>query len=75
MSASITLYCDREWQYGGCTSQLITDAATINEARQAASGRGWRSHPDGNDYCPTCSGSSSPRRTNVVHLHQGDDPA
>ncbi len=74
MSAAITLHCDREWQYGMCTSQLHTDALTLDQARAAGDQLGWRSHPDGNDYCPTCSGGSQPRRTDVIHLAPKDQP-
>ena len=74
MSARITLHCDREWQYGTCTSQLFTDALTLDQARAEGDRRGWRCHADGNDYCPTCSGSGEPRRTTVVHLHPKDRP-
>lgn len=70
MSARIILYCNRMGQYGSCTSQLITDALTIEEARAAADRRGWRCHPNGNDYCSSCSGTSrTPHYTNVVLLH------
>jgi hypothetical protein len=67
MSARITIHCNTQWQYGTCTAQLSTDAATIAEARDAASRLGWRTHPAGRDYCPACSGQP-PRPTNVVHL-------
>lgn len=66
MSARITLHCDQTWQYGSCTSQLLTDAHTIDEARTAARPRGWRCHPDGRDYCPTCSGHGPQRADAVV---------
>lgn len=68
MSARITLHCDQLWQYGGCTSQLITDAVTLTEARVAGEHFGWRCGKAG-DFCPTCSGRPSLQRTNVVHLH------
>ncbi|BBB01049.1 hypothetical protein RVR_8283 [Actinacidiphila reveromycinica] len=74
MSARITLHCDRESQYGLCTSQLYTEALTLDQARAAGGQLGWLSHSDGNDYCPTCSGAPQPRRTNVVHLAPKDQP-
>ena len=68
MSVRITVHCNQLWQYGSCTSALITDALTTDEARAAADQLGWRTHPDGNDYCPTCSGSRRPHHTRVIHL-------
>ncbi|HEY5835045.1 hypothetical protein [Streptomyces sp.] len=73
MSASITLHCDTLWRYAACAGQLITDAATVTEAREAAKKRGWRIHPDGNDYCPNCSGNRIQPTVNVVQLRP--DPA
>lgn len=70
MSARITLHCDTLWRYSACTSQLITDALTLVQARQAGRARGWRPHPDGTDYCPNCSGTHRQRPgAHVVHLH------
>ncbi|MET9819613.1 hypothetical protein [Streptomyces sp. NPDC006355] len=72
MSARITLHCNTTWRYGTCTGQVLTDAATVEDARTAAALQGWRSHPDGRDYCPTCSGSSSTSRpTTVLHITPG----
>lgn len=71
MSARITLHCDRLWEYGGCTGQLMTDALSIDEARAAAEQYGWRAGGSG-DYCPTCSGRPVPQGLNVVHLHPED---
>lgn len=68
MSVRISLHCDRLWQYGGCTSQLITDATSTAEARAVGEQLGWRTGAAG-VYCPTCSGRNVPPRTNVVHLH------
>lgn len=70
MSARITLYCDQMWRDGSCTAQLITDARAIPEAREAADQLGWRTHPDGADYCPGHSGQPGGRPgTNVIRLH------
>ncbi|PJT47819.1 hypothetical protein CWI85_25980 [Streptomyces albidoflavus] len=68
MSARITLHCDRLWQYGGCTGQLMTDALSIEEARTVAEQRGWRAGRSG-DFCPTCSGRPDAAVLAVVHLH------
>lgn len=76
MSASITLHCNREWAEGTCATSLITDARTHDEARTTARQRGWRTHPDGRDYCPGHSGNPNRRLdTNVVHLHREEQPA
>jgi hypothetical protein len=69
MSTRISLYCDRTWQDGTCATQLITDATTPTEARTAAAHAGWRSHPDGTDYCPGHSGGTVRPGVTVVHLH------
>jgi hypothetical protein len=71
VSARVTLHCNTLWRYGSCTSQVMTDAATVEEARTAAGRNGWRSHPDGKDYCPACSGVGPVRSLTVIHL----DPA
>ncbi|AIV35564.1 hypothetical protein [Streptomyces sp. CCM_MD2014] len=71
MSARITLHCNTLWRDGSCTSQVMTDARTVEEARTAAGRRGWRSHPDGTDYCPPCSGGGPARPVTVLHLHGG----
>lgn len=69
MSARITVRCDRMWRYGGCTSQLLTNAGTIGEARVAARARGWRTN-SGGDYCPACSGRGpQPADAVVAVLH------
>ncbi|MFC8925496.1 hypothetical protein ACFT43_06400 [Streptomyces albidoflavus] len=68
MSARITLHCDRLWQYGGCTCQLMTDALSIEEARTVAEQRGWQAGRSG-DFCPTCSGRPATKGLAVVHLH------
>ena len=65
MSARITVHCERMWRYGSCTTQLLTDADSIPEARQAARARGWRCNPSG-DYCPTCSGGGPQHAGAVV---------
>jgi hypothetical protein len=65
MSARITIHCERMWRYGSCTTQLLTDADTVDEARAAASARGWRIHANGRDYCPGCS-SRGPQPASAV---------
>jgi hypothetical protein len=75
VSARIVLYCNRESQYGTCMAQVITDAHTIPEAREAAGRIGWRAHANGRDYCPGCSGHRAGRLgTNVLHLHSPEEP-
>jgi hypothetical protein len=72
VSARVVLYCDREFQYGTCAAQLLTDASSIPEAREAAGRIGWRAHPNGRDYCPGHSGSPGQRPgMNVLHLYPG----
>ncbi|MEU6340248.1 hypothetical protein ABZ883_04765 [Streptomyces sp. NPDC046977] len=56
MSARITLHCNQTSTYSTCAAQHFTDAVTIDGARAEAEAAGWRCHPDGNDYCPGCSG-------------------
>ncbi|MFI1535507.1 hypothetical protein [Streptomyces anandii] len=69
MSTSITFHCNHQWQHGICAVVLITDAHNLEAARSTARGRGWRTHPDGNDYCPSHSGAPArPTSTNVVTL-------
>ncbi|MGV2914606.1 hypothetical protein [Streptomyces alfalfae] len=68
MSARITLHCNTLWHDGGCTTQIMTDAHTVGEARTAAGLHGWRSHPNGLDYCPPCSGTG-PARGTQRHPH------
>ncbi|MEV0441844.1 LuxR C-terminal-related transcriptional regulator [Streptomyces spectabilis] len=75
MSALITLRCNTQWRYGGCTSQLITDARSLEEARTAASRIGWNCHRDGRDHCPGCTGRGPALGTRVAHLHPADGPA
>ncbi len=67
MSARIVISCNTMWQYGGCTTQLTTDADSIPEARQAARARGWRCNPSG-DYCPGCSRSGPEPASSVVAI-------
>lgn len=70
MSARITLHCNTEWRYGGCTGQLITDAHALEEARTAARQRGWRCHSNDLDYCPACSGNGpQPADSGIAVLH------
>ncbi|MHB9857666.1 hypothetical protein [Streptomyces sp. YIM S03343] len=74
MSARITVHCDRMWRYGSCTSQLLTDATTLDEARAAARYRGWHTTPRG-DYCPACSGRGrQPASAVVAVLHPERTP-
>ncbi|WP_428950970.1 hypothetical protein [Streptomyces sp. cg35] len=77
MSARITLHCDTLWRYGGCTSTLLTDAATIAEARAAGAGLDWR-HSGRRDYCATCSGSRRSRPAGdvvrLLHAPEHDEP-
>lgn len=68
MSTLINLYCDSQWEYGGCTGQLITEASTLAEAREIGDTLGWRAHPDGRDYCPACSGRGGRRGATVTSL-------
>ncbi|BBA98293.1 hypothetical protein RVR_4426 [Actinacidiphila reveromycinica] len=69
MSTRITVHCNTEWAEGSCPTSLMTDAHTVAEARQAAVELGWRAHPDGRDFCPSCSGTRRSSYTPVVHLH------
>jgi len=69
VSARITLYCNTLWRYSTCATSLMTDAATVDEARSSATQLGWRSHRDGSDYCPGCSGTRTVRQTPVITLH------
>lgn len=69
MSTSITVHCDQQWRYGWCTAQLITGTGTVQQARVEAERRGWRTHDDGADYCPGCSGGSTRRSTVVVDIN------
>lgn len=73
MSARITLHCNTEWRYGTCVGQIITDARTVEEAREEAGRQGWRSRSNNRDYCPGCSGTAHVRAgTAIVHLHIDD---
>jgi hypothetical protein len=74
MSARITLHCNTTWREGTCAAQLMTDAQTVEVARAAARAHGWRSHPDGRDYCPPCSGAGPARGPVVLHLHPRRTP-
>jgi hypothetical protein len=64
MSARITVHCDRMSRYGSCTSQLLTDAATVDEAYAEAERRGWNINGTP-DHCPACSGRG-PQRADAV---------
>lgn len=57
MSASVVLHCNTTRGFSTCATSLITDGATIDEARAIGSVHGWRL-VNGRDYCPACSGSS-----------------
>lgn len=72
MSTRITIHCDTEWRYSTCATRLMTDATTLDEARSAARASGWRTHPNGRDYCASCSGHGpQPAGAAVVVLHPG----
>lgn len=64
MSARITIHCDRMSRYGSCTSQLLTDATTLDEAHAEAERRGW--NISSTDHCPACSGRGPQRADAVV---------
>lgn len=68
MSTSIRLHCNQEWHDGTCATFLITDARTREEARDAGRRAGWRTHPDGRDYCPSHAGTPTVAAP-VVQLH------
>lgn len=68
MSIRISVHCDRTWREGACPSQLLTDAATTDDARRAAGLQGWHCRPEGPDHCPACSGAPAPRDTAVLYL-------
>ncbi|MEV8477869.1 hypothetical protein [Streptomyces sp. NPDC051173] len=56
-------------RYGGCTSQLVTDARSIDEANAAGCREGWLINR-ANCFCPTCSGAGRGRPGGrVVVLH------
>lgn len=65
MSARITIHCDQMWRYGSCTSQLLTDADTVDEAYAEAERRGWSINGTP-DHCPACSGRGPQRADAVV---------
>lgn len=69
MSHRITLHCETLWAESACATQLMTDADSVPEARQAARARGWRCGTSG-DYCPGCSGQGpQPAGAVVAVLH------
>lgn len=73
MSARIAIHCERMFRYGSCTTQLLTDADSIPEARQAARARGWRCNTGG-DFCPGCSGGGPQRADAVVAVLHPERP-
>ncbi|WP_369043444.1 hypothetical protein [Streptomyces sp. Midd1] len=70
MSVGITLHCNQEWRDGTCATRLFTDAVDSAEARASAERQGWRSHPDGKDYCPGHSGRPLFRGATVVPINR-----
>ncbi|MEU3044299.1 hypothetical protein ACFWC2_14330 [Streptomyces diastaticus] len=71
MSARITLHCETAWRYGSCPAQVMTNAPSVSEAREAADRIGWRFSAS-RDYCPPCSGTGP--AVPVIHLppnHKG----
>ncbi|MET7944397.1 hypothetical protein [Streptomyces sp. NPDC005302] len=75
MSVGITIHCNQEWRDGRCATSLFTDAVDHAKARAAAERQGWRSHPDGKDYCPGHSGRPLVTGTNVVPINRSGVPA
>lgn len=73
MSARITIHCERMFRYGSCATQLLTDADSVPEARQAARARGWRCNTGG-DFCPGCSGGGPQRADAVVAVLHPERP-
>ncbi|WP_435610870.1 hypothetical protein [Streptomyces sp. C10-9-1] len=75
MSTQITVHCNTEWAEGSCVASVMTDARTVEEARQAASAHGWRTHPGGRDYCPGCSGTRPTYTAPLIRLHPEGGPS
>ncbi|MEW2164369.1 hypothetical protein AB0912_15455 [Streptomyces sp. NPDC007084] len=75
MTMGITLNCNQQWAHGTCATSLITGTSNPDEARAAAQRQGWRTHPDGQDYCPGHSGRPPLIDANVVPLRPGQEPA
>lgn len=58
MTAVITLECDQErGMHSMCATRLSFKTTDAEAAREAAGQLGWRTHANGKDYCPGCSGS------------------
>lgn len=61
MSVRITVHCDRAHGPAVCPVRIYTNAATVEEARAAATREGWAI--GSRDYCPTHSGRTRPAPT------------
>ncbi|MFJ8798473.1 hypothetical protein [Streptomyces sp. NPDC102487] len=75
MTLSIILNCNQEWRDGTCATSLHTGTTDLEAARASAERQGWRSHPDGKDYCPGHSGRPLFRHANVVPINHAEVPA
>ncbi|GHH58141.1 hypothetical protein [Streptomyces candidus] len=53
MSVRFTITCDRMSPHGGCPSQIVIDARTIDDAYIAAEAQGWQIN-EVPDHCPCC---------------------
>ncbi|MCX5285954.1 hypothetical protein [Streptomyces sp. NBC_00198] len=71
---SITLHCNRDWAAGTCATSLITDTTDREQARAFAERQGWRSDPDGKDYCPGHSGRPLFQGVTVVPINRSGPP-
>lgn len=71
MTARIILHCDRTFDaHSMCPKQEQFQATDVESAREIAGDQGWRTHPDGKDYCPGCSGATTAREARRVVMRR-----